>query len=414
MVSAPPIKKVVVIPSWYPSPPQSPFQGLFLREQAQCLARRFDVTVLTPHFPSLADQVRLNWGPELIKENDQGLKTWRVRQLKLPTLRRWIPFFANPDHVLVYYRKFAAAIRRGFSRYVTEEGLPDVVHAHVVFPAGWIAVELGRRYCVPVVLTEHSGPFAMHLTTPKQRSLVRDILLWADRLVAVSPALGKAMEDFLPEARIEVVGNLIDTGFFTPTPRHDTAARKLRFFYLGLLVEGKGVRFLLQAIRELVTRGFKDFEVVLGGDGPQRAMLETLVADLKISEHCRFLGMLERTEVREQMQACDVFVLPSLGETFGIVVGEAMACGKPVLSTRCGGPEFLVTPETGILTAPGDSGALADAMASYLDRRCSFQPERIRASVVERFGEVAFLEKHETIYQEAIRNHQASQIKKAG
>ncbi len=380
-----------------------------MREQARCLAGRFDVTVLTPRFPSLADQLRLRWGPTLLKNDDQGINTWRIRKLKIPTLRRW-----DADHVLVYYRKFAEAIRRGFSWYVAEHGLPELIHAHVVLPAGWVAVELGARFGIPVVLTEHSEPFAMHLKTEKQRGLARDILQRVDRLIAVSPALSDTMADFVPAVRASVIGNLIDTEFFTLAPCGDSVARTFRFFMLGIMEERKGTRFLLQATRALLERGYTNFEVYLGGDGPMRPAFETQARELAVGDRCRFLGMLGRPQVREQMQACNVFVLPSLGETFGIVLGEAMACGKPVLSTRCGGPEFLVTAETGVLTSPGDVPALTDAMASFLDGRHAFKADRIRESIVGRFGAAAFLEKHELLYEETIRQYRASRAAKAG
>ncbi len=407
MISISRKKKVLILPSWYPSK-ESPINGIFIREQARFLACRFDVTVLTPRFPSLEDLLRLRWGPELIRENDAGIPTWRVRQLKIPTLRRWLHFSANPDHVLVYYRKFAAAVRRGFSWYVRQQGLPDVLHAHVVLPAGWVAVQLAKEFRVPMVLTEHSGPFAMHLASPKQQGLVREVLSGTDRLVAVSPPLREAMKAFCPEVEVEVIGNLVDTDFFTPGTGPDPGKKTLRFFFLGQLLENKGAQYLLQAAQMLRTQGFKGFEVRLGGDGPYRPILERMAVDLGIEDRCLFLGMLDRAKVREQMRSCDVFVLPSLGETFGIVLGEALACGKPVLSTRSGGPEYVVTPECGILVAPADARELAGAMAGFLTGRYSFEAERIRASVVRRFGGNAFLEQIEWLYADACLHHRGA------
>jgi L-malate glycosyltransferase len=394
------IRRVLVIPSWYPSA-ESPLAGIFVREQAQCLARRFDVTVLTPRFPPLREQLQLRWGPPLLREEDGAVQTWRVRYLKMPTIRRFIPF-ANADHAMVYYRKFAAAIRRGFAEYVRQCGLPDVIHAHVVLPAGWVAVELARQSGAPIVLTEHSGPFAMHLTSVHQEKVVRAILTGANRVSAVSRSLRKIMNEFCPDIPIDVIGNLIDTDFFVPGERPAPLDTPFLFFCLGKLTRDKGVQHLLQAIRKLLADGFKNFVVHVGGEGPFRPALMKMACELKIEKYCQFLGVMDRAKVRAEMQACDAFVLPSLWETFGVVLGEAMACGKPVLSTRCGGPEEVVMPETGILVPPADVPALAAAMASFLRKQFSFQPRQIRDSVVERFGPESFLEKTARFYADAL------------
>jgi glycosyltransferase involved in cell wall biosynthesis len=92
------------------------------------------------------------------------------------------------------------------------------------------------------------------------------------------------------------------------------------------------------------------------------------------------------------MQWCDLFILPSLRETFGIVLGEAMACGKPVVATRCGGAEFLVTPETGQLVEPANPTLLADAIEQWASMRDSYDSVAIRKHIVDRFGESAFLQ----------------------
>jgi len=92
--------------------------------------------------------------------------------------------------------------------------------------------------------------------------------------------------------------------------------------------------------------------------------------------------------------------LPSLGETFGIALGEAMACGKPVVATRCGGPQFIVTPETGLLVDVADPTALAGAMDRFLSEQISSDPTVIRQSIQSRFGEEAFLDNLSSIYDQ--------------
>lgn len=99
------------------------------------------------------------------------------------------------------------------------------------------------------------------------------------------------------------------------------------------------------------------------------------------------------------MQACDVFVLPSLVETFGVVVIEDMACGKPVVATRCGGPENILLSEHGILVPPGDPGALASTMAHIIGRLADYDPTAIRGYALTNFGSESFSDNLIGIYR---------------
>jgi len=169
---------------------------------------------------------------------------------------------------------------------------------------------------------------------------------------------------------------------------------------IALLSYQKGMNHLLHAAALLRARVDCPFELVIGCDGAERQQLEHLARQLGLTNICRFVGLLDRTQVRDWMRWCDVFVLPSIHETFGVVLGEAMACGKPVIATRCGGPEFVVEDGCGILVPIADAQALADAMEQFLLGQVQYDPVRIRESVCARFGEDAFLRNIETIYNE--------------
>jgi glycosyltransferase involved in cell wall biosynthesis len=172
--------------------------------------------------------------------------------------------------------------------------------------------------------------------------------------------------------------------------------------FVGHLVEQKGVKYLLEAGALLAREGFSDFEIVLGGDGLERKNLESLSEKLAIQNRCRFLGALSRDEVRQWMRESDVFILPSLHETFGIVLGEAMACGKPVISTRCGGPEFVVNEDVGCLVEPANPAQLAEVMAKFLTGELRLDENTVRTSVDSRFGPSAFVKGISQIYDEVI------------
>jgi glycosyltransferase involved in cell wall biosynthesis len=383
-------KKVLFLPAWYPSR-GSALEGIFVQEQARALTQDYDVAILAPKLVSWRDLSRGRIGAEPFREIRSGLAVYRERA--------WSPV---PLVHRLGFRNYARAAERGFGKVLSEWGRPDLIHAHVVLPAGWAAASLGRNHGIPVILTEHSGPFSMHLRTSAQRRRVRETLTQVARVIAVSPALEKELRDFDPAAQIRVIGNLVDTQFFVPPERAQKAApgQRTRFLSIALLHPGKGLHVLLEASRLLMEQGVDSFEVMIGGDGPERPRLERMARKAGLTGRCRFLGMLTPEEVRSWMQSCDAFVLPSLSETFGVVLAEAMACGKPVLSTHSGGPDFVVTPEAGMLVEPSDPVRLAEAMEGFITKMWTFDPAVIRRSVTERFGADAFRSNIAQVYED--------------
>ncbi|HWF62335.1 MAG TPA: glycosyltransferase [Nitrospira sp.] len=379
----------MLIPSWYPGS-ADPVNGIFVEDQAEVLAERFEVLVFV-----------------------QRIYGWRqVAQGRLPSragfaMRRGIRLYEQ-SIVLpprLPYRAVAAYLlrraRAAMQTILHEWGSPDIIHPHVVLPGGWVGTRLGRLLNVPVVLTEHTGPFSAHLTSSSRRALVRETLRASNRVIAVSPSLSDQINAVDPLLKIEVLGNVIPTRFFFPV-EGDTSEKgtPLRLFSASLLTKGKGYEYLLRAARMLLDAGFHRFQLVIGGDGPDRPRLDAMITELNLRENCSMVGMLTRDELRDRMRRSDLFVFPSLAETFGMVIGEAMACGKPVLATHCGGADFQVTPKTGLLVKPGSAEALAEGVRHFAEKRSEYSAAGIHAAVAERFGETAFLDAVTCIYHD--------------
>ena len=382
-------KKILFVPSWYPNP-EDPIAGVFIEEQAVALSKVHDVAVLLPKMAAWRNVVKTDAPDKSVTKMQSGLPVYHEYARPL------IPH--GPESI--DYNTFARAAQNGFKKLVKEWGTPDVIHTHVVLPGGWSALGVGKKYGIPVVLTEHSSPFSMHLGTELSRKLVRETLTGVNQIVAISPSLAKTLLDFDPGLSIEVIGESVKTDFFVPGGDVDKAnGTGKSFFVAARLAEQKGLEHLVRAVHVLLDSGMNSFELVIGGDGPDRQKLEQLAQTLDVSRYIHFLGGLNREQVRERMQKCDVFVLSSLHETFGVVVGEAMACGKPVISTRCGGPEFIVNEENGVLVDVADPQALAGAMADFIQDRVAFDPRTVRASVVDRFSPEAFVRNITGVYE---------------
>jgi glycosyltransferase involved in cell wall biosynthesis len=378
-------RRILILSNWYPSA-TSPISGAFIRDQAQLLAERFEVAVLAVHSIGLRAAFG-NRPPNGIERNGN-----------LAIYRAYAPTPPYVPHLHILSSAYSA--RQMLQQYIRYHGLPDLIHAHVVLPCGWVAARAARAWSIPAVLTEHTSPFTAHLYTFFQRRLVRETMR-SIPVLAVSPALRQRILEFAPATNVQTLGNVIRTHFFTPEEVIPDRSRiRKRFLTIALLSDQKGVNYLLQAATLVRSRVDCPFELVIGGDGPERQRLEQLARQLGLTDICRFVGLLDRTQVRDWMRWCDVFVLPSIHETFGVVLGEAMACGKPVIATRCGGPEFVVEEGCGLLVPIADAHALADAMEQFLLDRVQYDPVLIRESVCRRFGEEAFLRNIETIYND--------------
>ncbi len=128
----------------------------------------------------------------------------------------------------------------------------------------------------------------------------------------------------------------------------------------------KGLSFLVEAVALLKSRG-ADVRLVLAGDGPDRAALETLARDLGLIDHVTFLGFQTEAQVREVLAASDVFVLPSYVEGVPVSAMEAMAVGVPVIATNVGGTSELIEDgHSGLLIRPSDAESICNAVLKLM------------------------------------------------
>ena len=111
-----------------------------------------------------------------------------------------------------------------------------------------------------------------------------------------------------------------------------------------------------------------------------------LAGRLEIANHVEFLGELSRAAVKEAYGKAHAFVLPSLYETFGVVLIEALSMGLPLISTACGGPQDIVTQENGLLVPPNDPELLHKAMKQLMKNYHLYSPHALRQDAIMRFG----------------------------
>lgn len=304
--------------------------------------------------------------------------------------------------VRVLYRLF---------RLVRQER-PAILHAFLGL-ANLAASLVGRLLGIPVVIWSYRD---VEIWKTRAHWLVdRAGARWAGAITCCSDAVRQFVLAHLDgdESKLLTIHNGIDLEAFRSP--HVASRSELSLREGGLVVgtvsrldePKKGLTVLLHALADLAGRdGLPPWQCLLVGDGPARERLETLAAQLGLSERVVFAGV--RHDVASVLAAMDLFVCPSLYEGFGIAIVEAMAAGRPVVASAVGGiPEIVVNQDTGLLVPPGNAAALADAMAALLTRpdRAQAMGLRGRERAREKFSIETAVLRHQQLYETLSLRH---------
>jgi glycosyltransferase involved in cell wall biosynthesis len=292
---------------------------------------------------------------------------------------RW-PMALVAQHEKKYGAEYKAALRARNALFFVElfEGA-RVRHFHVHFAnrAAHTAMFVKAVSGIPFSMTAHGQDFMSDLGNDE---LLRELCASAEFVGAETDFSRDLLAARCPESRSKIfrVYNGIDLSRF---PRRDmllhvpgrAEARpsKIRFLSVGRLVPFKGFDILIDACAELQKRGI-NFDCEIIGAGALREELQEHASRQNLGERIHFAGEQSQNYVQEALRDCDVFVLASApddrgaSDVFPTVIAEAMATGKPVVSTTVAGiPELVANGESGLLVPPRDARALADAMEQF-------------------------------------------------
>jgi len=393
--------RVFIVPSWYPSEASS-VPGSFIYDQARALVEvGVDLSVVV----SLWGQGSVELSPRHLLRSLRAL----TNHLSSPRRTEWQS--NGVDHLLDRRLTWShrlplggigpavAASERNMDRAMAQYRGMDLIHAHVSYPAGYIASQLSKRYGVPYIITEHMGPFPFPgmMRDGKPMVEITTALASAKATVAVSPALADRIEAFGYHRPI-VIPNLVDEREFR---LHPPIHGRFSFLTVCGMSEQKGIDDLLRAVA-LWDPPASAVEFLFVGDGPKLGAWKRMADDLGVSDRVRWLGGLERRDVGSLFMGCNAFVLPSRHETFGVVLAEAAASGKPLVATRCGGPESIVNEINGLLVDVGDVSGLADALRSVSSEWPNYDAEAIRQDCLMRFGRRPVVDQITDLYRTVV------------
>ncbi len=322
------------------------------------------------------------------------------------------------DYPLFDYQPYELVLTSKLVDVVKHERL-DLLHVHYAIPhasAAWMAQQILRAQGIriPFITTLHGTDITLVGRDPSFEPVITFAIERSTAVTAVSASLrNETCEHFPVKREIEVIPNFIRTEHYDTPP--DPLLRK-RFAPNGerLLVHVSNFRPVKRVLDVLdlflKLRAKVPSRLLLIGDGPDRPAAEAMCRANGTCGDVLFLGKM--TEPEEVVASCDLFVLASETESFGLAALEAMASGVPVVSTNAGGiPEVVEEGVAGLLNAVGDTAAMAAHAAQILKDGPTLQRFREGARrSAKRFDIAKVLPRYEALYGKVVQEVKANGV----
>ena len=382
-------KKLLVTGSTFPRW-EGDTEPRFVLDLSEALTEYYDVTVLVPAAPGAADREIMN-GVKVIRYHYFPIHKWetlcypgaivpRIREKKIRALL--VPFLC----ISLYWHLF-----RMLKDY-------DMVHAHWLIPQGIVQ----SFFKTPYIVTGHGGDVAF-MNKGIMRKLKKKCLKNASYVTTVSPHLGNIIKNIYPVAHLDIQPMGCKTANFGKKFRKENyfhQNEKKVILFVGRLVEIKGIKYLIDAMRSV------DAILVIVGKGPLEKDLKEQA--MEQGQKIQFLGPKTHAELREIYASADIFAAPSITagdgaqEGFGLVILEAMASGLPVVASKSGGIVEIVKDEkNGLLSEEKSVWQLADNLNTLLDDSELYQKLSANAiRTVQQFDYSVIAGKYSNIFEQ--------------
>lgn len=363
-------KKILHLAKWYPNK-EEPLLGIFVMKHVLATKTNFHHKVISIH---QSNKIKSNI---LIIENENH----------------------SISETIFYYKKGSLNKIKVFLKILRElsSSNADLIHAHVM---GWPST-LGFLYSkinkIPFHVTEHwtgyrKGKYA--LINPISKRLRSLAAKRARTIQVVSKFLKNDMIQCNINGNFKIIPNVVDG----PVDSKIIKNKNFTFTFVGdLNQEHKNVAGILNAFSKLQKKN-RNLHLNIVGDGESNEEYKKQSKLLELCSNIRFHGSKSNKEVFGILQKSHVLVLNSFFETFSIICAEALLCGIPVISTKCGGPETFLNDNTGIMIDIDNEAQLVDAMCEIMTNHHRYDPKLLK-NVAQRFNSLSIGKKILNSYQ---------------
>ncbi|MCX7943234.1 MAG: glycosyltransferase, partial [Deltaproteobacteria bacterium] len=341
------VRRVLVLSHMFPHPDQLVF-GTFVLDQVKALLKYTDLDVRViscrPFWMNTYNPIKLREANRVYWETIKKTK-WEERdgvKVMYPPYR-----VGGPFKFITHWHTYSQAVMSVIYD-VMKDFRFDLVHAHTAYIDGSAAKLIYDKFRIPYVITEHMAPYSEYVKNPIVLNKSIEASRYALRILCVSPKFREEIASFMPadiKPKLFVYGNGVHTDLFYPISDKNFKSDPVRLSFVGSLDERKNPFLVLRVFKKLRDRGYNVILNIMGR-GPLLEKMKEFVGYSKLSDYVCFSHSLPVEEYSKFFREnTDILVHPSRSEGFGVVIIESLSSGKPVVATRCGGPEYIIDDE---------------------------------------------------------------------
>jgi glycosyltransferase involved in cell wall biosynthesis len=367
-MNGPAAKRILVLPSWYPSAVQHAV-GDFAQRHIQAIAPFASQHVI--HVIK-DEQGKVTKKNTAVRNEYDSYTEELIYYHPVKTGLRLLDRFISD-------RTYTRLYKKAITKYIADQGLPALTHVHVGLKAGLLALWLKKKYNVPYLITEHWSGYldaAEEKFTglnPFIQQRGKQIFEQASMITTVSSVLAKALKKIFELKVFVIIPNVVDKEVFFTKPHE--RSETVRFIHASSMAWPKNIEAILKSV-ELLKE--KDPRFVLRLFGPLPAACKALIRTYGISDHIIHEGEVGQQALAAAMRASDAFIMYSRYETFGNVIIESNACGLPVIASDI--PVFRETITeniNGVFAGEDDPIALAEKLFQFMQGKIIFNKQAI-------------------------------------
>jgi len=379
--------KILFLASWYPNPDE-PQDGNFIERHAQAVGRKVTVAVLYVHSVASTKDFQIE-----ITEN-----------LNITECRVFYPKTGRYQ-LFQKFNNYKKAHQIGYEALIERFGSFHLCHLNVFYPAGIFALELKKKYQLPIVITEHwtkfltinPANFNFH-----EKYFIKQVGQAAAMICPVSEDLKTAIQNLVPHDRYQVIPNVVDTQLFKIRSPY-SGDRPKRILHISTLNDAhKNTSGMLRVLAKIFKHQ-NDCTATFIGNHYENHFIK-MAKELGIpDDRLQILPELPLEEIAKKMVEHDLFLLFSNYENLPCVISESLVSGLPVIATDVGGVKEMINPHNGILIPAKNESALEIGLKDIIERIKDYSPTDISKQAREMYGNEAVAEKYIDIYKDIIR-----------